>query len=99
MSRVERKSYKIPNSFLLSQNYPNPFNPKTIINFQLPKFSSVKLFIYDVLGKEISILVNETLKPGSYNIEWDASNYASGVYFYRLMAGDFSETKKMVLVK
>ena len=95
----------VPNSFSLSQNYPNPFNPSTTIKFDVPlnkggdRGLSVKLIIYDLLGKEVSTLINEQLQPGSYSVDWDASNYPSGVYFYRLEAGDFSESKKMLMIK
>jgi hypothetical protein len=88
-----------PKEFKLHQNYPNPFNPKTIIGFQLPINNYVTLKIYDVLGREVATLVNETLKPGTYETEFDGSNYPSGVYYYRITAGDFTETKKMVLIK
>jgi len=95
------------NNFYLSQNYPNPFNPITNIKFNIPKTSLAKLTVYDVLGKEIAVLVDEELKPGSYNYDWDASAWASGVYYYKLVVGDasaplstgFIETKKMVLIK
>jgi len=87
------------NQFSLSQNYPNPFNPATVINYQLPKSSSVKISIYDALGKQVDILVNEVQSAGIHNISWNAVNLPSGVYFYRLDAGSFVSTKKMVLVK
>jgi hypothetical protein len=90
---------EVPKKYNLSQNYPNPFNPTTNIKFDLPKSSLVKLTIYDALGREIETLVNEKLKEGSYQVNWNASQYPSGVYFYRLLAGDFSDTKKMVLIK
>ncbi len=97
----------IPKSFTLSQNYPNPFNPLTRIKFAIPLLRGVsegrgvlvRLIIYDILGREITTLVNEELKPGTYEVEWDASNYPSGVYFYKLITKDYSETRKMVLVK
>ncbi len=92
-------SNQIPNQFSLSQNYPNPFNPKTIFNFQLPMFNYVSLKVYDVLGREITTLVNELLQPGTYEVAWDASNFPSGVYYYKLTAIDYTETKKMVLIK
>ena len=97
-------STEIPQVFSLSQNYPNPFNPSTKIKFSLPadvkrEKSVVKLIIYDALGREVTTLVNEQLQPGTYEADWDASNYPSGVYFYKLMAGDFVTTKKMVLIK
>lgn len=90
---------EIPGEFSLWQNYPNPFNPRTVINFDLPRETFVKLVIYDVLGREIAILVNERIKAGTYEVDFDGTNYPSGVYYYRLRAGDYSETKKMVLVK
>jgi len=97
----------IPKSFSLLQNYPNPFNPSTKIKFSIPLSRGmaesrgvlVKLKIYDILGKEVNTLVNEELKPGSYEVNWNASNYPSGIYYYKLIAGDFTETKKMVLIK
>ncbi|MFA5012005.1 MAG: T9SS type A sorting domain-containing protein [Ignavibacteria bacterium] len=90
---------KIPNSFSLSQNFPNPFNPTTKIKFDVPKASSVKITIFDMLGKEISILVNGKLNAGSYSVDWNANDYPSGVYFYRMESGSFSNTKQMILLK
>ncbi|MFH0735499.1 MAG: T9SS type A sorting domain-containing protein [bacterium] len=87
------------NSFILNQNYPNPFNPSTTFSFSLPEKEFVTLKIYDVLGKEITTLVNEELNAGSYKNDWNAANLSSGIYFYRLQAGKFSETKKLMLVK
>jgi len=98
-------STEIPKSYSLSQNYPNPFNPVTKIRFSLPHSGYVKLSIYDALGKEVSLLVNENLQAGVYETDFDASNIPSGVYFYRLEAVDpltalrVTETKKMVLIK
>ncbi len=89
----------IPSNYMLSQNYPNPFNPTTKINFSLPKSGTVSLKIYDVLGNEVATIVNGDLNAGSYTIDWNASQYASGVYFYRLQSGSFIQTKKMMLVK
>jgi photosystem II stability/assembly factor-like uncharacterized protein len=97
----------IPKDFHLYQNYPNPFNPATKIKFSIPPYEAgkgdVSLIVYDALGREVAVLVNEQLKPGTYEVEWsaagEASNYPSGVYFYKLTAGDFSDTKKLVLVK
>jgi hypothetical protein len=94
----------IPINYLLSQNYPNPFNPQTKIKFAVPsnvkgQTSNVKLIIYDLLGREVTTLVNEKLKPGTYEADWDASSYSSGVYFYKLLSVDFVETRKMVLMK
>ncbi len=92
-------SNEVPKSFSLSQNYPNPFNPSTVIKFEVASYRFIKLSVYDVPGKEISTLVNEQLQPGSYEVNWNASNFPSGVYFYKLAAGDFVETKKMILMK
>jgi photosystem II stability/assembly factor-like uncharacterized protein len=92
-------SNEIPKQFILHQNYPNPFNPTTKINYELPITNYVKLTVYDILGREIEILVNEKQSAGIYEVEWNGTNYSSGVYFYKLNAGDFAETKKMVLIK
>jgi photosystem II stability/assembly factor-like uncharacterized protein len=89
----------IPGSFSLEQNYPNPFNPTSLIEFSLPKESFVKLSVYDALGREIDVLVNENRKPGIYQALFDGSDFNSGVYFYQLQAGEFTQTKKMILVK
>jgi hypothetical protein len=92
-------STETPNQFSLSQNYPNPFNPRTVIRYSLIVTGEVGLRIFDVLGNEASVLVNERQLPGTYEESWDASNYPSGVYYYKLTAGDYTETKKMVLIK
>jgi xyloglucan-specific exo-beta-1,4-glucanase len=89
----------IPKEFSLSQNYPNPFNPLTKINFAVPNTSKVTLKVYDILGKLVKTLVNETKDAGIYNVTFDGSDLASGIYFYKIEAGDFIESKKMVLVK
>jgi hypothetical protein len=96
---IKKEQNLTAKEYSLSQNYPNPFNPKTIINFQLPKNNYVTLTIYDILGRKVSILVIEELKAGTYQVDWDASNYTSGVYFYKFIAGEFTETKKMILMK
>ncbi|MGA2669511.1 MAG: Omp28-related outer membrane protein [Ignavibacteria bacterium] len=92
-------SNEIPASFSLSQNYPNPFNPTTNIKFSLAKDGNASLKIYDMIGNEVATYYNGFLKAGYYNAEVDASNWASGVYFYKLTAGSFIETKKMMLIK
>ena len=99
MVGVEPSASNIPNEFSLKQNYPNPFNPSTIINFTLPKVTNINLSILDITGKVVSTLINGNKNAGSYSIKWDASNYTSGIYFYRLRAGDFVDTKKMILLK
>jgi hypothetical protein len=95
-----------PSEFMLSQNYPNPFNPNTTIKYTIPNVSlsgvegsKVQLKVYDVLGNEIATLVNEYKPAGTYEVEFDASNLSSGIYFYKLQAGNFVETKKMILLK
>ncbi|MEO8513773.1 MAG: T9SS type A sorting domain-containing protein, partial [Ignavibacteria bacterium] len=92
-------SNEAPNQFSLSQNYPNPFNPTTNIKFAIPNSEFVKLIVYDIPGREVEMLVNENLNAGTYNADWNAASFSSGVYFYKLHAGEFTETKKMVLVK
>jgi len=89
----------VPATYSLQQNYPNPFNPSTNIKFELPKAGIVKLIVYDVLGKEVKTLLNEYKQPGEFNVKFDAENLASGVYFYRIEASDFTATKKMLLIK
>ena len=96
---IQPISTEIPNKFSLSQNYPNPFNPTTKIKFSIPKESFAKIIVFDVLGREISTIVNEELKPGTYEVDFDGTNLPSGVYYYKLMTGDYSETKKMILLK
>lgn len=85
--------------YMLKQNYPNPFNPSTQLEFGISNLGSVSLKIYDVLGIEIATLVNEIKPSGNYSVEWDASDYPGGVYFYKLQAGNLTETKKMLLIK
>ncbi len=92
-------STEIPGQFSLSQNYPNPFNPITHFGFRIAKSGLVKLTIYDALGTEVHVLVNQQLQPGTYEADWDASAYSSGVYYYRLDGGNYTETKKMILIK
>jgi poly-gamma-glutamate capsule biosynthesis protein CapA/YwtB (metallophosphatase superfamily) len=94
------ESTYIPNKFVLYQNYPNPFNPRTVIEFSLPEdVNNVVLTIYDILGQKVIQLVKGDLKAGEYQYQWNAVYFSSGVYFYQLQAGDFVETKKMVLMK
>jgi hypothetical protein len=83
----------------LLQNYPNPFNPRTTIIYSIPQKSFVSITVYDILGKEISELVNEEKLPGSYEVQFDGSRLSSGVYFYRLHAGNIFKTKKLMLLK
>ena len=90
---------ELPQTFALSQNYPNPFNPATEIGFEVPTATRVRLAVYDPLGRELVLLVDEEKTPGSYSVRFDASGFASGVYLYRLEAGSFSTVRKMVLLK
>jgi hypothetical protein len=97
---VDVKEHKIiPAQYYVHQNYPNPFNPKTNIRFDLPKEEFVTLTVFDILGKEITTLVNQTMSAGSYSVDFDGSNFQSGIYIYRIVAGEFSETKKLLLIK
>lgn len=89
----------IPSKFELSQNYPNPFNPSTKIDFSVPRNSNVEIIIYDILGNKVTELVNGFKDAGNYTVVFNASNLSSGIYFYRLRAGNFAETKKMILLK
>jgi len=89
----------VPLTYELRQNYPNPFNPTTIIRYQLPLQSYVTLKVFDILGRDVATLVNEVKQPGTYSVQWHASGVASGVYFCRLQAGQFSAMKKMVLMR
>ena len=99
LTGINQIGFEVPSSFSLHQNYPNPFNPVTNIKFDLPKNGFVTLKVFDILGREITTLVNETLSAGSYETKWDGSSYPSGVYFYRLNSGDFMDVKKFVLIK
>ncbi len=101
---IKKISSEVPARYMLGQNYPNPFNPKTKIKFSIPgtgtdNYVEVTLKVYDVLGREISVLLKENLRPGRYESEFNGEGLSSGVYFYRIQAGDYFETKKMVLVK
>ena len=89
----------VPKEYALWWNYPNPFNPSTTIKYELPKASVVRLSVYDMLGREVSVLLNERREAGVYEVKFDGSNLASGVYFYRLQAGDFTQTKRLLLLK
>ena len=89
----------VPDKFELSQNYPNPFNPVTNLRFGIPESGFTTLKIYDVLGNKVATLVNELLSPGNYQVQWDGSSFASGVYYYKLETNSFSETRKMFLLK
>ena len=99
--------YAGPKEFKLEQNFPNPFNPTTTIQYQIPaspksspkERTSVTLRIYDILGSEVATLVNDEQEAGYYEVSWNASNFASGMYVYRLQAGDYISSKKMMMIK
>jgi hypothetical protein len=99
LTGLESLSNEVPKEYKLHQNYPNPFNPATKIKFQLKDAGAVNLTIYDMLGRELELLVNEELKPGTYEVNWKAANLPSGVYFYRLQTEKYNETLKMILIK
>jgi hypothetical protein len=88
-----------PTTTSLSQNYPNPFNPSTEIRYSIRDGGPVTLKMFDVLGREVAVLVNEEKEPGEYLVNWNAENFASGMYFYELKAGSFRDVKKLVLVR
>jgi S-formylglutathione hydrolase FrmB len=96
---IVEQEFSSPTGFVLYQNYPNPFNPATTISFSLPRKSFVSLKVFDALGREVAILLADELSAGTYSRQWNAAGLASGVYFYRLQAGDFLSTKKILLIK
>ena len=96
---LEEQRQKMPGTFSLSQNYPNPFNPSTTIEFSLPKSEFVELKVYNILGKEVSVLVSNKLNQGNHTYTFDGKNLASGIYYYQLVAGKYREVKKMILLR
>lgn len=92
-------NHRDPRILSLAQNYPNPFNPTTAIVYSVPTSELVTLMVYDVLGKEVAVLVNEMKRAGFYSVDFNASSLASGIYFYQIEAGKFSAVKKMMLIK
>lgn len=99
LTGVTNDDNKPPSQFTLNQNYPNPFNPSTKIRYEIPAESKVIIKVYDILGRDVVTLINDYYKPGNYEVEWNAGNFASGIYFYSITAGNFRQMKKMVLVK
>jgi len=105
LTGIKKIASEIPENFSLYQNYPNPFNPVTRVRFSVPLNKGgerglyIRLLIFDLLGREIATLVNESLPPGTYEVEWDGTNYPSGVYYYTLSAESFKQTKRMVLIR
>jgi hypothetical protein len=98
-SNIVEVNFILPIEFKLEQNYPNPFNPFTSIQYTLSSKQNVQLIVYNILGKEIAVLVNEVKPAGNYEVNFDASKLSSGVYFYQIQAGNFVETKKMILIR
>jgi flagellar hook assembly protein FlgD len=96
---IEEVSTIYPNTFSLSQNYPNPFNASTTIKYSLPEEAEVTIEIYDILGRRIETLIAGKQPAGSHSVVWEAKNVPSGVYFYRIEAGEYSQTQKCVLLK
>jgi len=96
---VEEENVAIPFFHQLDQNYPNPFNPETTINFSISVEGKTSLIVYNLRGEEVIRLVDDEMPAGTHSVTWNASNFASGIYFYRLQVGDFVQTKKMVLLK
>jgi hypothetical protein len=96
---VEEVVAELPSTYELAQNYPNPFNPSTTIQFSIPTAGVVRLVLYDILGRQVATLLDEEKAPGTYKVDFNGSQFASGTYFYRLQAGTFSDTKKLLLLK
>ncbi|MGB5530735.1 MAG: T9SS type A sorting domain-containing protein, partial [Ignavibacteriaceae bacterium] len=99
ISTIKEMLEGIPTEFDLVQNYPNPFNPNTRISYAVPETAPVSIIVYDLTGQEIAVLVSAVKEAGTYELSFDASNFASGVYIYRMIAGDFSSVKKMNVLK
>lgn len=99
LENVEGVAKLVPTVFALNQNYPNPFNPSTVVSFDLPVASRVTITVFNVLGQKVATIVDEEMEAGSHEKNWDATNYSSGMYFYRIQANNFTETKKMLLLK
>jgi hypothetical protein len=99
ITSIEPVASEVPRQFELHQNYPNPFNPNTTIKYELPGFSMVRLSVFDILGREVSVLANDRENAGLYEVKFDAAGLSSGVYFYKLTAGQFVQTRKMTVVK
>jgi hypothetical protein len=99
LTSAEDWSDGMPQRYSLDQNYPNPFNPTTVVSYRLPVASDVKLVVYDLLGREVAVLVNERKGPGSYEVTFDAAGISGGVYLCRLTAGSFIQTRKMIVVR
>lgn len=96
---ISQTGTAVPEKYALHQNFPNPFNPSTSIRFDIVRQGSVKVIVYDALGRETKLLVNENLSPGSYLADFNASDLPSGIYYYKIITAEFSDVKKMLLIK
>jgi hypothetical protein len=99
LTGINQTNNSIPDSYMLNQNYPNPFNPITRIEFSIPVAGNVNVSVYDILGNEVEVIVHDNLQPGTYSVDFNAEKYSSGVYFYRLVSGNFTDSKKMIIAK
>ena len=99
VTALDGETDQLPDKFALEQNYPNPFNPSTTIKYSIPNQTNVTIKVFDVLGCEVTTLVNEEKPAGTYEVTYDASGFSSGVYFYKLKAGNYVETKEMILLR
>jgi hypothetical protein len=95
----QQQNNLLPNEYVLEQNYPNPFNPTTTIEFSMPQSGMVNLAVYNILGEQVKALINEERTAGKHSVQFNANHLASGIYFYQLQAGSFTQTKKMILLK
>jgi len=98
-SSIQKGNKHFPYKFALEQNYPNPFNPKTVISFSIPRAENIKLEVFNLVGQRVRVLVDDHLNAGTYALHFIAKDLPSGIYYYRLTAGEFQQVKKMVLVK
>ncbi len=99
VTSVEQEAGQLPDAFTLQQNYPNPFNPSTTFSFTIPKAAKVRLTVFDLLGREVARVVDERLPAGSHSVQWQVSHLPSGAYYYKLTAGEFTDTRKLILLK
>ena len=99
MTSVSSNGDNLPSTYSLAQNFPNPFNPSTSIKYELPRTLHVNLSVYDMLGRQVLVLVNEKKDAGIHEVHFNATNLASGVYFYRIQAGSYVETRKLCLIR
>ena len=89
----------LPKTFALGNNYPNPFNPTTTIQYNIPKYSNVSIRIFDIRGRQVALLVDQRMNPGYFSVVWNGNQYSSGLYFVQMIAGQYVDTKKLMLIK